>query len=73
LPRVIRVIYKNGVLKLLEPVQLREGEDVFVKLKTYEDRLWTFRNYRGIPGKAGKEEIKKLLLETKFERLRGVY
>jgi len=69
LSRVVRAKYEGGVLKLLEPVDLREGEEVIVRLETYEDRLKRLRKYRGILGKASKEEIEELLLEAEFERL----
>lgn len=62
-------MYKNGVLKLLEPVELEEGEEVLVKLERYEDRVKRLRKYRGVLGKASKEEVEELLLEAKFERL----
>ncbi len=67
--KVVRAKYEGGVLKPLEPVDLREGEEVIVRLETYEDRLRRLRRYRGILGKAGKEEIEELLLEAEFERL----
>ncbi len=66
---MIKARYENGVLKPLEPLQLKEGEEVFVRLETYEDRLKRLRKYRGILGKASKEEIEELLLEAEFERL----
>ena len=67
--KVVRARYEDGVLKLLEPVDLEEGEEVIVRLETYEDRLRRLRKYRGILGKASKEEIEELLLESEFERL----
>ena len=67
--KVIRVRYENGVLKPLEPVELREGEEVLVRLERYEDRVKRLRKYRGILGKATEEEIEELLLEAEFERL----
>jgi len=69
LSRTVRARYERGVLKLLEPVELREGEEVIVRLETYEDRIRRLRKYRGILGKASKEEIEELLLEAEFERL----
>ncbi len=66
---MVRAIYKNGVLKLLEPVDLREGEEVFVWLERYEDRVKRLRKFRGILGRASKEEIEELLLEAEFEHL----
>ncbi|MEB3787515.1 MAG: antitoxin family protein [Desulfurococcales archaeon] len=62
-------MYKDGVLKLLEPVELKEGEEVFVRLERYEDRVRRLRKYRGILGRASREEIEELLLEAEFERL----
>ena len=67
--RTVKARYERGVLKLLEPVELREGEEVIVRLETYEDRIRRLRKYRGILGKASKEEIEELLLEAEFERL----
>ena len=67
--KVVRAVYKNGVLMLLEPVELKEGEEVFVRLERYEDRVRRLRKYRGMLGKASKEEIEELLLEAEFERL----
>ena len=69
LSKIVRAVYKDGVLKLLEPVELREGEEVFVRLETYEDRIKRLRKYRGILGKVSREEIEELLLEAEFERL----
>jgi len=69
LSKVVRARYENGMLKLLEPVDLREGEEVIVRLETYEDRLRRLRKYRGILGKASKEEIEEMLLEAEFEKL----
>jgi len=69
LSRTVKARYERGVLKLLEPVELREGEEVIVRLETYEDRIRRLRKYRGILGKASKEEIEELLLEAEFERL----
>lgn len=57
------------MLRPLEPVELREFEEVFVRLERYEDRVRRLRKYRGILGKASREEIEELLLEVEFERL----
>ncbi len=56
-------------MRPLEPVELREFEEVFVRLERYEDRVRRLRKYRGILGKASREEIEELLLEVEFERL----
>ena len=67
--RVIRVRYEKGVLRPLEPVELREGREVFARLERYEDRVRRLRKYRGMLGKASRKEIEELLLEAEFERL----
>lgn len=67
--RVVRAKYEKGMLKLLEPLDLKEGEEVIVRLETYEDRLKRLRKYRGILGKASRDEIEELLLEAEFEKL----
>jgi len=50
-------------------VDLREGEEVLVGPERYEDRVKRLCRYRGMLGKASKEEIEELLLEAEFERL----
>ena len=67
--KIVRAVYKDGVLRLLEPVELKEDEEIFMRLERYEDRVKRLRKYRGILGKASREEIKELLLEAEFERL----
>jgi len=67
--RVIRVRYENGVFKPLEPVELPEGKELFVKIIDVEERIKKLRRYRGILGKASEKEIEELLLEAEFERL----
>ncbi len=67
--KVVRARYEKGVLKLLDEVDLKEGEEVFVRLEKLEDRVKRLRKYRGMLGKASKEEIDELLLEAEFERL----
>jgi len=69
LSKVVRAKYEGGVLRLLEPVDLRDGEEIIVRLETYEDRLRRLRKYRGMLGKASRDEIDELLLEAEFERL----
>ena len=69
LSKIVRAVYKDGVLRLLEPVELKEGEEIFMRLERYEDRVKRLRKYRGILGKASREEIKELLLEAELERL----
>jgi len=68
--RVIRVRYEGGVLKPLEPVDLKEGEERLVILVPIgEERRRILRKYRGILGKASQKEIEELLAEAEWEAL----
>ena len=70
LSKVIRVRYENGVLKPLEPVDLREGEErIAVLVPVGEERKKILRKYRGILGKVSEEEIEELLAEAEWEPL----
>ena len=39
MPKAIRARYENGVLKPLEPVDLKEGDEVLARLERYKDRI----------------------------------
>lgn len=68
--KAIRVRYEKGVLKPLEPVDLREGEErIAVLVPVGEERRQILRKYRGILGKATQEEIEELLAEAEWEPL----
>ena len=56
--RIIRVKYEKGVLKPLEPVELREGEElvVFIRKRRVGEVL---KEYVGIFGRADIEELRK--------------
>ena len=53
--KIVRARYENGVLKLLEPVDLKEGEEVIVRLETYEDRIKNYENIEGFSVKLQKK------------------
>jgi predicted DNA-binding antitoxin AbrB/MazE fold protein len=58
------------VLKPLEPVDLKEGEERLVILVPIgEERRRILRKYRGILGKASQKEIEELLAEAEWEAL----
>ncbi len=60
--RIIRVRYEKGVLKPLEPVDLREGEEVKVKI---EERLRErLKDIIGILGESSEEELERYLEEA---------
>ncbi len=68
--RVVRVRYEKGVLRPLEPLELREGEErIVVLVPVGEESKKILRKYRGILGKASEEEIEELLAEAEWEPL----
>jgi predicted DNA-binding antitoxin AbrB/MazE fold protein len=56
--KVLRARYENGVLKPLEPVDLRDGEEVivFIRRRSVREAL---NKYVGLFGEAGVEELKQ--------------
>jgi predicted DNA-binding antitoxin AbrB/MazE fold protein len=56
--KVVRVRYENGVLKPLEPIDLRDGEEVvvFIRKRWVRDVL---DKYIGLLGEASAEELKQ--------------
>ncbi len=65
----IRAKYEGGVLKPLRKLELKEGEEVIIRIERPGERLEKLRKYRGLLGKASEEEIEQLLLEAEFENL----
>ncbi len=60
--RVIRVRYERGVLKPLEPIELREGEEVKVRIeKNLKERL---KDLIGVLGESSEEELERYLEEA---------
>ncbi len=58
------------MLKPLEPIELREGEErIAVLVSVGEERKRILRRYRGILGKVSEEEIEELLAEAEWEPL----
>ena len=57
--KVVRVRYERGVLKPLEPVELREGEEVRVRIgKGLRERL---KDLIGVLGESSEEELERYL------------
>lgn len=56
--KVLRARYENGVLKPLEPVDLRDGEEVIVFIRRRSVRE-VLDKYVGLFGKASVEELKQ--------------
>ena len=65
--KVVRARYEKGVLKLLEPVDLREGEEVLVRVERIEDRKKIVEEYYGKRGSAPKELLDRFMLEAEAQ------
>ncbi len=52
MPKVIRVVYENGVFKPLEKVDIEEGKELRIRIE--EDIIELARKFSGI-GKYGKK------------------
>ena len=60
--KVIKARYEKGVLKPLEPLQLREGEEVRVRIeKSIREKL---KGLIGVLGESSEEELRKYLEEA---------
>jgi len=64
--RVIRVRYENGVLKPLEPVELREGEELVVIIRRRRVKE-VLSKYVGMFGEASPEELKRYEEEAQMQ------
>ena len=56
--KVLRARYENGVLKPLEPVDLKDGEEVIVFIRRRSVRE-VLDKYVGLFGRASAEELKQ--------------
>jgi predicted DNA-binding antitoxin AbrB/MazE fold protein len=56
--KVLRARYENGVLKPLEPVDLRDGEEVIVFIRKRSVRE-VLNKYVGLFGEAGVEKLEQ--------------
>ena len=62
--KVIRVRYEKGVLKPLDSVDFKEGEELLIKVVRAERKRRVLRKYRGVPGPAPKELLDRFMLEA---------
>jgi len=62
LSKVIRVRYEGGVLKPLEPIELREGEEVRVRIE--KDLRGRLKDLIGVLGESSEEELERYLEEA---------
>ncbi|MCD6488288.1 MAG: antitoxin family protein [Desulfurococcales archaeon] len=65
--RVVKAKYENGVLKPLEPIQLKEGEEVLVRVERLEERKKVVEEFYGKRGSAPKELLDEFMLEAEAQ------
>ncbi len=65
--RTVRARYERGVLRLLEPIELREGEEVLVKLERVEEKRRLVEEFYGRRGPAPKELLDEFMLEAEAQ------
>ena len=63
--RIIRVRYEKGVFKPLEPVDLEEGEEVFITIK--RDIRRVLKKYRGVLGRSSIRELLEIEEEAHIQ------
>ena len=60
--RVVRVRYEKGVLKPMEPVDLKEGEEVQVSIeRNLKEKV---KDLIGVLGESSEDELEKYLEEA---------
>jgi len=67
--KLARARYERGVLKLLEPVDLEEGEEVIVRIEKPRERDEIIERYKGFMGEIDEEELERLIEEAELEKL----
>jgi len=65
LPRIVRVRYEGGVLKILDEVELEEGKEYKIVIEENIDEL--IHKYKGSLGKSSIEEFKELEEESQIQ------
>jgi len=67
LSKTVKARYERGVLKLLEPVELKEGEEVLVRVERVEERRRIIEEFYGRRGSAPKELLDEFMLEAEAQ------
>ena len=67
MPRIIRAKYQDGILKPLEELELKEGEEVIVRVEKVGDRGKVIGRFYGLLGSAGKELLEEFMLEAESQ------
>ena len=65
--KTVKARYERGVLKLLEPVELKEGEEVLVRVERVEERRRIIEEFYGRRGSAPKELLDEFMLEAEAQ------
>ena len=65
--KVVRARYEKGSLRLLEPVELKEGEEVIVRIEEPGDRRKIVEKFYGKRGSAPKELLDEFMLEAEAQ------
>ena len=65
--KVVRARYEKGSLRLLEPVELKEGEEVLVRIEESRDRKKIVEKFYGKRGSAPKELLDEFMLEAEAQ------
>ncbi len=67
MPRLVRARYEKGVLKPMEPLELREGEEVLVRIERLADRRRIVEKFYGKRGSAPKKLLDEFMLEAEAQ------
>ena len=62
--KVIKVKYERGVLKPLEPLDLEEGRELFVKIVDTEDKKRVLEKYKGALDHVDPDLVEEALEEA---------
>ncbi len=65
--KTVKARYEKGVLRLLEPIELREGEEVLVRVERVEERRRIIEEFYGKRGSAPKELLDEFMLEAEAQ------
>lgn len=63
----VKARYEKGVLRLLEPIQLREGEEVLVRVEKVGERRRIVEEFYGKRGSASKKLLDEFMLEAEAQ------
>jgi predicted DNA-binding antitoxin AbrB/MazE fold protein len=64
--KVIRVRYEKDMLRPLEPIELREGEEILVRIEGFRDRRRIVEEFYGKRGPAPKELLDEFMLKAEL-------